>query len=108
MLLTGFLAGPAAFLLNLQISFTLVPWACAYDLQYALHLATLIFLLMAALGGFASWRIWRDAGRGWPDEAAGAVPRTRFMAVVGILISGMFFLTVLAQGITAMILGACQ
>jgi hypothetical protein len=104
----GLLLPPIAWLLNLQISYMLVPWACSTGRQFALHLVTLAMLLLAGGGGLIAWRTWQRTGRDWPNEAGGVVPRSRFMAVGGLLSSGMFFLVIVAQGIPSFMLSACE
>jgi hypothetical protein len=104
----GLLAAPLAWLVNLLLSYTLVLWACSTGRQYTLHLVTLAMLLLAAAGGFMAWRAWRRAGRTWHDEAGGVLPRSRFMAALGVLLSSLFFLAILAQGIPSFVLSACE
>jgi hypothetical protein len=51
---TGILAGPAAWLLQFEINYALVPWACATGHLFALRLVTLGGLLLAAAGGWTA------------------------------------------------------
>ena len=105
---TGIFAGPVAFLLQLQINFVLVPWACAANAQWWIHLVTLAAILVCVIGGVLAWRAWQRVGPEWPRDDAQPVARARLMAIGGILLSAMFLLVAIAQGITAVILGACQ
>jgi hypothetical protein len=104
----GLLAAPLAWFVNQLLSYSLVLWACSTGRQYTLHLVTLAMLLLAAAGGVIAWRAWRQAGREWHNEAGGVLPRSRFMAALGILLSSLFFLVILAQGIPSFILHACE
>jgi hypothetical protein len=104
----GLLAAPLAWLVNLLLSYSLVLWACSTGRQYTLHLVTLAMLLLAAVGGVIAWRAWRQAGREWHNEAGGVLPRSRFMAALGVLLSSLFSLVILAQGIPSFILPACE
>ena len=104
----GLLAAPLAWLVNLLLSYSLVLWACSTGRQYTLHLVTLAMLLLAAAGGVIAWRAWRQAGREWHNEAGGVLPRSRFMAALGVLLSSLFSLVILAQGIPSFILPACE
>jgi len=104
----GLLAAPVAWLVNLLLSYSLVLWACSTGRQYTLHLVTLAMLLVAAGGGLMAWRAWQQAGSEWHNEAGGVLPRSRFMAAMGILLSGLFFLVILAQGIPSFVLSACE
>ncbi|HKP72773.1 MAG TPA: hypothetical protein VJT82_07540 [Pyrinomonadaceae bacterium] len=106
---TGLLAAPTAWALQMQVGYTLVPWACAHDEQaVSLHVVTVVALLMTAGGAFVSWRVWRKTGREWPGGEGGAVGRSRFMAVLGLLTSAIFFLLILMQGVASFIVHPCQ
>ncbi|HEV7859215.1 MAG TPA: hypothetical protein VGO91_11405 [Pyrinomonadaceae bacterium] len=105
----GLLCGPLAWLLQLQVGYTLVPWACAHDVNaISLHLVTVVALLLTSLGGFISWRNWQRTGKKERDDEGEAVSRSRFMALLGLFTSAMFFLTILVQGIPSFILHPCQ
>jgi hypothetical protein len=106
---TGLLAAPAAWALQMQVGYTLVPWVCAHDAQaVSLHVITVVALLLSAAGAFISWRSWRKAGQEWPRDEGGAVGRSRFMGVLGLLTSAIFFLLILMQGVASFILHPCQ
>jgi hypothetical protein len=104
----GVLAGPFIWLLSFQANFTLAPWACKFDTKIALFLVTIAALILVAGSGLLAWREWTALGRIAPDEAAGAVGRSRIMALGGVLLSAMFFLVILAQAVPELILGACE
>jgi hypothetical protein len=104
----GVLAGPLATLVQLQVNYALVLWACGAGREWALHLVSLLALLATVAGGLLSWRNRRRAGGGWEDEGAGVVPRSRFMAVVGVLISALTALVVIAQWIPVFVYGPCE
>ena len=104
----GLLAGPMAMLTQLEVNYALVLWACSAGRERALHLVALLALILTIAGGLLSWRNWRRAGATWEDEGAGVIPRSRFMALVGVLISGLTALVVIAQWIPIFIYGPCQ
>jgi hypothetical protein len=104
----GVLAGPLATLTQLQVNYALVLWACGAGREWALHLVSLLALLVTAAGGLLSWRNLRRAGGGWEEEGAGVLPRSRFMAVVGVLISVLISLVVIAQWIPIFVYGPCE
>jgi hypothetical protein len=104
----GVLAGPLATLTQLQVNYALVLWACGAGREWALHLVALLALLVTVGGGLLSWRNWRRAGSGWEDDGAGVVPRSRFMAAVGVLISALIALVVVAQWIPIFVYGPCE
>ena len=104
----GVLAGPLAALTQLQVNYALALWACGAGREWALHLVALLALAVTVGAGLLSWRNWRRAGAGWEDDGAGVVPRSRFMAAVGVLISAHAALVVVAQWIPIFVYGPCE
>jgi TRAP-type C4-dicarboxylate transport system permease small subunit len=104
----GLLTAPLAFLLHLQINYMLVTQLCQSEHKIILHLVTLAFLLMAASGGFIAWRNWESAGRKWPADVGSVTERSRFMAIVGLLISALVVLALIAQLIPQFIYDPCH
>jgi hypothetical protein len=73
-----------------------------------IHLVHGACLLVALAGAAIAWRIWTSAGAQWPEDAGGPVARTRFMAGLGLAVSALFGLTILAQWIPTLTLHPCQ
>ncbi|HKS28074.1 MAG TPA: hypothetical protein VJS44_09650 [Pyrinomonadaceae bacterium] len=108
-LLIGVLGAPMVMLLELQINYALVNWVCeAAGRELVLHLVSLLALLLTLGTLLLSWRNWRRTGGGWEDEGAGVMPRSRFLAVLGILISGLLVLVIIAQWLAVFMYGPCQ
>ena len=104
----GILAGPIVWLCSFEANFALAPWACEFNTKIAVYIVTIVALMLAAGSGLLAWREWTALGRMWPAEAGGALGRGRIMAIGGVLLSGMFFLVILAQSIPELVLGACE
>ena len=104
----GILAGPMAALVQLQANYALVLWVCGTGRAWALHAVSLAALLVAVGAGLLSWRNWQRAGADWDDEGAGVLPRSRFMAAVGMLVSAHSALVVVAQWVAVFVYSACQ
>jgi hypothetical protein len=104
----GILAGPIVWLLSLEANFALVPWACVFQAKLALHIVSIVALILAASAGVLAWRQWKNLGKEWPGSGGGALPRSRVMAVGGVLMSAMFFLVILAQAMPTVLLSACE
>ncbi len=104
----GLLAGPIAFMMQMQLQFMLVPWTCSIGSQWWLHLVTIVALVFPISAGFIAWRMWTAAGMGSEDEQGGQIGRTRAMGLAGIILSGMFGVAMIADLIPSLILGACQ
>ena len=104
----GLFAGPAAFLLNLQISYMLAPASCRLGNTIALHATNVVCLALAVAGGLVAWRHWRRSGGSWSGEEGGVLSRIRFMAALGAMTSALFALVIFAQWIPAFVLNPCQ
>jgi hypothetical protein len=103
----GLLLPPAAFLLNLEAAYALVPAACRSG-SLPIHLVNAVSLLLALLGGLIAYRCRETEGTAWPRDESGAVARTRFMARLGVLTSATFVLVILAQWVPGFVLSPCQ
>ena len=58
--------------------------------------------------GALSLRNWRKTGAGWDDEGAGVLARSRFMSVVGMFVSVISALVIVAQWIAVFVYDPCQ
>src|SRR5215212_811639 len=92
----------------MQINFVLVRQACSMQRNIALYVVTIVALALLALVALVAFMTWRSAGAEWPGEAADVATRTRFLSMLGLLGSGMFFLVTFAQGIATIRFDPCQ
>jgi hypothetical protein len=104
---TSVLTGPIVFLLNLQVNYTMVDWACNTCNDWTLHVAHAVALLVSLASALLGRSLWTRIGGGWPDSMAGSESRSRLLAVVGTIGGAGFAISILAQWITVMVLGAC-
>jgi hypothetical protein len=103
----GMLAGPAAWLMHLQISFVLALWYCARQQSWPIHVITLVLLALTCAAGVVSLLHWRRSPK--REEYLESRPdRPRFMAVLGLMSSALFFLVILAEWIPAFVIDPCQ
>lgn len=104
----GVLGAPAIWGTQQLGLYTLTQVVChnqAYVILYAVSVACLIGTVIT---GFFSWRSWKISGEESPAETdGGPVARTRFLGALGLLVSAMFFLLILAQGIPSLFFDAC-
>jgi hypothetical protein len=104
----GLLLGPLAALSQLEGNYALVLRSCSAGRKWPLHLVSLTAIAITVFAWTLSYRHWRRLGGTWEDDGAGAVPRARFMAAIGILISVIMLLVIIAQWIPVFIYGPCH
>jgi hypothetical protein len=105
----GVLAGPVAWGVHMQTNYSLVSWVCRNGGEIFLHVVTILALVITALGAFAAWRGWQDgAAEEAETDGGGRLSRARFMGALGLLVSAMFFLLIIAQAIPSFMFQACQ
>ncbi|HEX2139439.1 MAG TPA: hypothetical protein VHG33_06990 [Woeseiaceae bacterium] len=105
----GIFGGPIAVLASMQAKYLVVPWACgAAAGTIALHVTALAALLLSAFIGLLAFRSWRGAGAGWPDEEGGARGRSRFMGVLGMMLSAISALVIVAQWLPDLMVLPCH
>jgi len=91
-----------------EANFVLVRQACSAQRNVLLYVVSIVSLVLIALVALVSYLTWRSVGAQWPGETADVATRTRFIAMLGILGSGIFFLVTLAQAIATVYLNPCQ
>ncbi|MBV8550543.1 MAG: hypothetical protein JOY54_04530 [Acidobacteriaceae bacterium] len=102
------LGGPIVWLISFETNFALAPWACIFQTKLALHVISIVALVLAAVSGLLAWQEWKGLSGEKEDRPGGSLPRSRSMALGGVLMSAMFFLVILAQSIPAIVLSACE
>jgi formate hydrogenlyase subunit 3/multisubunit Na+/H+ antiporter MnhD subunit len=108
MLWIGVLAPAIIWKVRFWLSYITVPYACWWDASWLLNVITVVTLVLLAGTGWYAWRRWRDAGQGAELEQDGLVTRTRFLGVLGMLSSGMFFYVVFAEGLANFFVSPCM
>ena len=108
-LLTGLLGAPLAWLLDLEVTYAPVPWACRHG--HPRH-PLLYVVAAAALGGALAsgalaWREWRLAGRHTSDDPP-PPGRAAFMALTGLANSALFALVIVAAALPLFWMSACD
>jgi len=104
---TSVLGGPLVFLLNLEVSYVMVDWACNTGNDWALHLVHFVSLVLSAACALLGLALLRGVRRDAPDTGGGADARSRLLATLGVLSGALFAVSILAQWIPVMVLGTC-
>jgi hypothetical protein len=104
----GVLGSAVVWAVQLQTSYAMVPWACSSGHRWLLPAVSLAFLIAAAIPGLISFKLWRrtSSGRVSERESRGD-GRRRFMAMLGMMDSAVFFLLILAQGLPVFFIHPC-
>ena len=105
---TANLLGPLAVLSGLEIAYIFADRACVTGDMLPVHLTWLASLLAAALGGWLGWREWQRWGGNHAAEDAGPGGRSRFLSLLGMLLSAMTALVIPALWSAAFVFHPCQ
>jgi hypothetical protein len=104
---TGILAGPVAWAFDLTASYALVKWNCMHP-GPILHLISLASLVCVIAGGAVSAMAMQQTARDLPTDGGHPRQRAHFMAVLGLTMSALFALTIVAGAIPRWVLDACH
>jgi hypothetical protein len=99
---------PITVLGNIEIAYALVPAACASQTSLPLHLINALSLALTIVGGLIAWLSWNALGMGLPEEEGSTLARSRFIAGIAMLLSGLCGLIIVAQWIAVFVLDPCQ
>jgi hypothetical protein len=102
------LGGALAWGIALGAQYGLVEVACGTGRMLPLHLASAVALLLALTALGVARRVWRAAGRQPADEGGGPLPRSRFMAALGLMASALFAFGIVAQWVGTVFLHPCM
>lgn len=98
---------PLIALLQISANYALVPLACEKQQHAPIHWVAAISLLAVAAGVWMAWSVWREAGVHSPGDWGDPLSRRRFLAVVGLSVSALMALTIVAQWLTAAFVPPC-
>ena len=103
----GIYAGPAAWLIDTQANYALVPWICAHQWQLV-PVVALVFAALSLAGGFLSWRGYAAAApTPLPDSSGGGQPH-RFVGLMGIAMAVLFAIIILVHGAAGLVFHGCE
>jgi hypothetical protein len=94
---TGILLAPIAWGVQLQSVYLSSEYGCFAGNFTWNHILSAIALFAAMIGGAIAWREWNAAGASTEAEGRDRMSRRRFMALIGILGSALFSVTIFAQ-----------
>lgn len=103
----GILVGPTAWALDQGVSYAIDQHACSTGHFYLLHVASAAAFLFALTGALVAWRQLICVRNG-SEEGGSPRDRSWFMAWLGILMSLVFALTIVALAVTKIVLSPCD
>jgi len=95
---------PAAAFAQQQLAYSLVSPSCTRHVTPVVQLPTLLALAVIAISTLYSWRQWTRRNGELPP---GDITSTRFFAVVGLMMSGISVVLMLAQWLPTLFLHPC-
>jgi hypothetical protein len=99
----GILGPPFLVLLNLELSYAITPWVCRTGDHFLMHICTGILLLGVLFAGLTpARRLHRD----WIEDTV--ISRPGFMAMIGVLLSALGAVVIVAQWLPMFYLSTCQ
>lgn len=101
-------AAPVIVAIEMQANFVLVRLACSAQRNIALYAVIIVALVLTVATALIALAVWRVEGITWPTESTDLPARIRFIAVLGMLSSGMSLLVIIAQGIATLLFDPCQ
>jgi len=105
----GVLGAPIAWLIQFQLRYSLVQWACLQQSALALHIVSSIFLAGTIAATAWSWRMWQRLGKTWPSDSEDTPHmRNLFLSVLAIETNVLFSLLIFAQAIAAFFVSPCS
>ena len=107
-LVLGLLLPPVAWLLDMQISYSLVKWACAHDRTPILFMMPIFSLTLVAVAWWMSWSSWHAVRREADQDGGRPMDRSYLLALAGIGLSALFALLILVSLAPRSILSPCE
>ena len=108
LLWAGVLLGPLVVLTQLTVNYALVLWVCGTGQIWVLHSVSLLALLMTAATGFVAASNWFQLAASASEDSGGPIPRSRFMAILGTLLSLLMSLVIIAMWVPVFLYGPCE
>lgn len=102
------LGGPISALINQQAIYAGNMWACGHNARWSLHIASVLGLIATLAVTVDSWRVWRAIGGGVGDEHGAEATRTRFLAMMGVMVGAISITVVLAQWLAVFMFDSCM
>lgn len=82
---------------------------CAFpNWKPALFVIAAVAVAVVAGLGVMAWSEWQQIGREMPGEGGGAIARSRYLALMAVVLCAFSILVIVAQTIPEIVLGVCE
>lgn len=98
------LASPVIWFASHAIQFAVAPLTCPWQSKAILWMVAGAALLLELVSGWAAWIAWQ---RRQTAGTSGPAPMPGWLSLSGMVLSGSFFLVIVAQSIPSLVLGGC-
>jgi hypothetical protein len=104
----GVVGAPLSALIMQAVGYASVQWACGHNNVITVQVVPVIFLLLALVGLWLSWRDWSSVGRLSRAEGPTISERTRFISLSGLILSTFSVVLILAMWVPMIVFDPCQ
>lgn len=101
----AFLASPVAFLLNLELYYSVLPSLCRSHKHWVFTVICLACLCLSIGGGVIALGDWRGAGR---ESEESETLQMSFVSVISVIMSGFLSLAIIGLLLAGILLNPCQ
>jgi len=107
-LIVAFFAAPLAWLIDLEASYAIVPWACAHGRRGVLFVIPTACLALIAIGSSICWSAWSTLRRQSALDGGSVADRNSFIALLGLLMHATFALLIVTTFAARYLLSPCE
>jgi hypothetical protein len=100
---SGLVVAPLAFLSLISVAYALVPWVCATQQHWVLHVVSAVTLVTIAAVGIGGWQPYDGLG----GQASGTIRTQRLLATVSLGVSALCALATIALWLTEFAISPC-
>ncbi|HXT16135.1 MAG TPA: hypothetical protein VN706_10935 [Gemmatimonadaceae bacterium] len=104
----GWVLSPTVALINQELIYSTNMWACGRNQPAAMHVVPALCLIVTIGVAMTAYKDWKAAGGGVEEEAADVATRTRWMGLVGVVVSVFSALVILAQWAAIFVFDPCM
>jgi len=107
LMLAPFVVSPLVALVNEEVAYVVVPWACYRDAAGWVRVVPLVSLVVLIALALVSFGDWRRVGGGTAANDATVADRIRFVALAGLGVTGISALAVVWQWVATWMVHPC-